>query len=293
MVNNDAKRHKDLVREQFSYAADAFASSPYKSDMDYRRQYAAYIDPPPGALVLDIATGPGYQALVFADTARLVVGIDITPEMLLRAVRNRDGAALGNVKFSLADAECLPFADDTFDVVSCNASFHHFTNPGLVLKEMARVCRPGGRVAIDDMVDSEEPNKASLHNHIERMRDPSHTRCLPLSELLSLVELSRLRVERFEISETLRDFQEWMDTVGAMPATVAEVRKLMLDSISGDAAGMSVGLNNRGRLTFIRTGVWLVARKAGRRTVSIPEAEPAVNKYIHANNFLANFSGSP
>lgn len=263
MESSDVRQHKDLVRQQFTYAADAFAASPYKSDMDYRRQYTAYVDPPPGALVLDIATGPGYQALIFARTARLVVGIDITPQMVARAARHRDEAGLYNVKFSLADADCLPFADDTFDVVSCNSSFHHFANPGLVLREMARVCGRGGKVAIDDMLTPEEPARAALHNHIERLRDPSHTRSLPLSELLALVEAAGLHLERYEVSETVRDFQDWMDTVGATPAAVAEVRRLMLDSRDGDTAGMGVRLEESGRLTFIRRGVWLVARKVG------------------------------
>ena len=55
-----------------------------------------------------------------------------------------------------------------------------------VLAEMVRVTRPGGQVALIDIITSERPEKADLHNALERTRDPSHTRALPLSELIML-----------------------------------------------------------------------------------------------------------
>jgi SAM-dependent methyltransferase len=63
---------------------------------------------------------------------------------------------------------------------------HHFLDPAGALKEMLRVCAPGGRVVVVDMYASEDPAKAIEWNRLEKLRDPSHARCLTLTELKAL-----------------------------------------------------------------------------------------------------------
>ena len=70
--------------------------------------------------------------------------------------------------------------------MTCRYAFHHFPDPGAVLAEMARVCRPGGRVAVIDVAASPDAAKAATFNEMELRRDPSHVRALPLEELRSL-----------------------------------------------------------------------------------------------------------
>lgn len=84
------------------------------------------------------------------------------------------------------DVYALPFADEAFDVVTCRFAFHHFENPRKALAEMARVCRPGGRVALCDAVAANDPAKASAFNAMERHRDPSTVAFRPLSYLIDL-----------------------------------------------------------------------------------------------------------
>ena len=102
----------------------------------------------PGDGLLDVACGPGNFTRAFAravDDAGLVVGIDASPTMLARAVRDT-GAA--NVAYVRGDAAALPFRDDSFDAVCCFAALHLFADPFTALDHMTRVLTPGGRVAI-------------------------------------------------------------------------------------------------------------------------------------------------
>jgi SAM-dependent methyltransferase len=102
----------------------------------------------PGDGVLDIACGPGNFARDFAPTVGpegLVVGLDASPTMLARAVRD---TAAGNIAYLRADATRLPFRDAAFDAVSCFAALHLFDDPWTALDEMTRVLTPGGRVAL-------------------------------------------------------------------------------------------------------------------------------------------------
>jgi SAM-dependent methyltransferase len=102
----------------------------------------------PGDGVLDVACGPGNFTRQFArsvEDAGLVVGIDASPTMLARAVRD---TRLPNVAYVRGDAVALPFRDHSFDAVCCFAALHLFAEPWTALDHMARVLTPGGRIAI-------------------------------------------------------------------------------------------------------------------------------------------------
>ena len=89
------------------------------------------------------------------------VGIDLTREII------RESMALGGGCLQ-GDVERLPFAEGTFDVTVCRNSFHHFADPGAVLREMTRVLRPGGRVVAEELRAPEDVEKRAYHETIER-----------------------------------------------------------------------------------------------------------------------------
>jgi SAM-dependent methyltransferase len=104
-----------------------------------------------GATVLDVACGTGGFTRELARTVGgrgLVVGIDVSGEMLSRAVARARGAGLPNVAYVRGDAEDLPFEDEAFDAVCCFAALHLFSDPWRGLDRFRAVLRPGGRVAI-------------------------------------------------------------------------------------------------------------------------------------------------
>lgn len=97
--------------------------------------------------VLDVATGSGNAALAAARRGCTVVGLDYVPALLERARRRADAEGL-DVEFVEGDAEALPYADGSFDVVASVFGAMFAPNQEQAANEIARVCRPGGRVGI-------------------------------------------------------------------------------------------------------------------------------------------------
>jgi len=97
----------------------------------------------PGSAVLDVATGPGYAAGRAAARGAQVVAVDFSDEMLALAATLHP-----SVSFRHADAAALPFADGAFDAVVANFLMPHVSDLPAVTAELARVVRPGGRLAL-------------------------------------------------------------------------------------------------------------------------------------------------
>jgi len=97
--------------------------------------------------VLDVATGSGNAALAAARRGCEVVGLDYVPSLLARARRRADADGL-DAEFVAGDAEDLPFADGSFDVVSSVFGAMFAPNQEQTARELARVCRPGGRIGL-------------------------------------------------------------------------------------------------------------------------------------------------
>ena len=115
---------------------------------------AAYLRPllEPGQRLLDVGCGPG---TITADLAARVapgevVGVDTSAKVLELARAAAAAAGVTNVAFRTGDATSLPFEDDSFDVVHAHQVLQHLTDPVAALREMRRVTRPGGVVAVRD-----------------------------------------------------------------------------------------------------------------------------------------------
>jgi len=185
--SSDAREcHEALVRDQFSRQAERFAQA---VELHGDAQVKVLVDasqPKSDDESLDVACGPGTVVAAFAKRVRRAVGLDTTDAMLDQARALTLKAKLVNVAWRLGDVYQLPFADSSFDFVSCRFAFHHFHEPAKALSEMARVCRPGGRVVVCDAVASPDPIKAAAFNRMERHRDPSTAEFRPLSFLIDL-----------------------------------------------------------------------------------------------------------
>ena len=208
--------------------------------------------------VLDVATGTGFMAVAVADTGAEVVATDFTLAMLEKA--GEFLADRGNVSLSLADADCLPFPPGSFDLVTCRVSMHHFANPQIAFREMARVCKPGGRVLIMDVVSSEDEAKSELHNKMGKLRDPSEVRQWRPSEVEQMIRNAGLNISKFELWPHLMAFDEWIHLGGADEETTERLRGMIIDSIDGDKAGISPKFRD-GELFFTWTTAIILAWK--------------------------------
>jgi ubiquinone/menaquinone biosynthesis C-methylase UbiE len=181
----DAK-HRDLILDQFTRQATVFSTAPTITDEDALRMIVEAARPALHDRLLDVACGPGLVVCAFAPHVREATGIDVTPAMLDRARKLAADKGLANVAWRRGDVYSLPCDDAGFTIVTTRFSFHHFLDPAAVLREMVRVCAPGGRIVVVDDYASEDPAKATAFNQLEKLRDPSHSRCLTLTELKGL-----------------------------------------------------------------------------------------------------------
>ena len=113
---------------------------------------AAYLLPVlrPGDRVLDLGSGPGTITCDLAGLVAEVVAVEQTEAALDLARQEAARRGVTNLSFQAADAHHLPFPDDSFDVAHAHQVLQHLPDPVQALREMVRVCRPGGVVAVRD-----------------------------------------------------------------------------------------------------------------------------------------------
>jgi len=259
-------QHNDVIRESFTAQAQAFAANPWVTDEERIRRLVAAAGLTGSERVLDIATGPGYIAEAFAGAAREVVGVDLTEAMLLIAKQRTKERGISNVSFRAADAQNLPFENGAFDVVVCRLTLHHLLKPREVLREMARVCRAGGTIVVEDIYASELAERAAYQDRWEILRDPSHVRTLALSEMLQLFRDAGLETDSVTTADDLTpEVERWLATTKTPADRAAEIRRLLEEDRLHDRSGSRPFQDATGRLCFhARTAIL-----AGRKVSSI------------------------
>ncbi len=185
----------------------------------------SWAEPKGDETLLDVATGTGFTAFAFAPHVSNVVAMDITSEMIDQAKIIARGQKIANVSFQVGEAEKLPFKDNTFNIVTCRIAAHHFVGIVCFLSEVQRVLVPGGIFLLVDSCSPEDREINRWHNHIEKLRDPSHvTNYLP-SAWKGMIEKSGMAIEKIDadLCRTYLSFSDWTRTAGCTEEVKGEL----------------------------------------------------------------------
>jgi len=239
-AGRDPSRHRDDVRESFERQAEEFSRSPVVTDASSLETLLRWAKLRGDERVLDVACGPGIVVAALAAHARFVAGIDLTPAMIRRAVEVARERGASHVAFLLGDGERLPFDAGSFDRVISRRAFHHFPDPATSLREMARVCVPGGAFVIEDQAPPSDPEAAATMTAIERLRGPSHTEPVRPDRWEGLFRDCGLRLDAIEFGSREMDFEEWMTRAHPAPGNAARAREMLESVDRGDQPGPPV-----------------------------------------------------
>ena len=214
--------------------------------------------------VLEVAAGGCALGRVIAPFAARVTEMDVSREMLAPGeAANREGG-VRNASYVVGDVEAMPFPNASFDVAASRLAFHHFPDPEKVMREMARVLKPGGKAAVMDMVPPDESAR-DASDRLERLRDPSHVRCLTPAELTALAEMAGLRIISSGSETVPLDPEAWLapaDPDGEARRRIAEA--IGTDLGGGPSSGMSPFRDGE-RIVLRRRWVYFIAKKPAAR----------------------------
>lgn len=250
-----------LIRQQFGANADKYATSAAHAKGESLGRLVELTQPQANWQVLDVSTGAGHTALTFAPRVARVIASDVTPQMLAAARKLAQERGIVNVEFRDADAHALPFDDESFDLVTNRIALHHYTDARKAISEMARVCKRGGIVALDDNIVPPDKPTAGAINHFEKLRDPSHNWAYPLVRLEAMFSDAGLQVEHTETFKKEMEFEPWADRMRVSVEMKAQLRAMLLGDLIASARDFLTPRVDGDTLYFSLTEAILIGRK--------------------------------
>jgi ubiquinone/menaquinone biosynthesis C-methylase UbiE len=251
--------HQFRILDQFTRQAAPFAAAAAIGNQEALNRIVQRAGTGPDDTVLDVACGPGLLACAFAHVAQHATGVDMTPAMLEQARKAQQEQGLKNVSWQQGDVYSLPFSTAQFSIVSSRFAFHHLQDPLAALKEMKRMCKPGGRIVVADMTPL--PEKAAVLNAAELLRDPSHVRALPVDELRELFEQASLGTPQITSYRMEGELEDLLSRSFPNEGDADRLRAIFADSIANDALDLNTRLAG-GKIYYSFPVAVLVVRKS-------------------------------
>jgi ubiquinone/menaquinone biosynthesis C-methylase UbiE len=200
---------KSLVQKQFGRTADKYVTSETHAKSSDLALLVEWLAPDSKWTTLDVATGGGHVAKALSPYVQTVFASDLTKTMLETAQKHLQDSECKNIHYVLADAEAMPFLDETFDAVTCRIAAHHFPNPQKFIDETSRVLKQNGYFVLIDNVAPEDVALSDYQNTFEKIRDPSHVRCPSISEWTSLLKSAGFELKNARTTKKTFQFDSW------------------------------------------------------------------------------------
>lgn len=251
-------------RQRFNRYAQRYVVSPAHAQGADLERLLALARPQPHWQALDVATGGGHTALRLAPHVAHVVASDLAANMLAAARTLIQSRGAGNITFALADAQDLPFDDETFDLVTCRIAPHHFEDCARFVRECARVLRHAGCVVIQDHALPPQRAAARYTETFEKLRDPSHNRAFTELEWKAMLEQAGLGVTDSEIMVKRHEFLDWARRQDCTPQVLERLSSLLRDAPAAAAAWLQPLDVDTPQATFANHHVLVAARKDSR-----------------------------
>jgi len=238
--------NKSLVQEQFGKTAATYlTSTPHALGKSLER-LVSLTSPQKHWHGLDIATGGGHVAYVFAPHVARMWATDITQEMLDLVKAEAHKRGLANIRTAYAKAEALPFEDNSFDIVTCRIAPHHFDSIQEFLAEAHRVLKPDGLFAVVDNVVP-QGSVGDYVNAFERFRDPSHLRAWTMDEWRAALKSHGFAIVHEEQLAKKMEFKSWANR---HDDTMQALLRSMLDQVTPDVRATLEPQGSGAGLTF-------------------------------------------
>ena len=231
-ADSSAREHLRENIRQFGENARGYAVSRTHAEGGTRHLLLERLQPVMDETALDVACGAGGMTLVLAGYVETAIGLDPAPEMLAALDLGARRAERANVRAVRGDAHALPFGDSSLQIVTVRMAPHHFHDPALAVREMARVLARGGRLGIADGTVPENAELDAFINRLDALHDPTTVRNYNASEWRAFYAGAGLRVdsveeEAFDLAEG-RLLSEWVARSAGSSAVFDECRRMLL-----------------------------------------------------------------
>ncbi len=254
---------KEIIRKQFDKQAKNFSSWSVTRNEEYMQAYFEFIGFGKEDELLDVACGTGEFSVFCARRIRSVHGIDISQGMIELAREQARANGLANLTFQCHDVEHVPCADSSFSVVQCRSAFHHMENYPRVFKEMLRCCKPGGRLAVQDIMAYEDPKVNSFFEALEKEVDISHNATLHKQEFIDLFDLNQVEVIRSLAVEVELNFREYLGHAFQSESSFGKIRDLVEDGVQDADVSRFLYMNEDDELILKRAVFLILNQRMG------------------------------
>lgn len=250
------KKHKAKVQEQFSRSAEEYVTSKTHAQGNDLPVVVQWLQPSQQWSVLDVATGGGHVVKTLSPYVKQIFATDLTPQMLTTAQKHLDPTCK-NVSYVVADAESLPFLNETFDAVTCRIAAHHFPNPQHFVCEVSRVLKPGNRFLLIDNISPVDIKLDVFINTLEKLRDESHLRCYTIEEWTAWFEKHGMTIIKSEKRRKKLEFPVWVRRTTQSEEQVKAVIDFILGADQEKMNYYSVEIKD-GEIKSIEIDEWMV-----------------------------------